>query len=198
MAKEEVKNKTKRTKADEIKKENKKPNTVKKIAKDKKKETAKDKRTYRIMVGVFIGLLLAVIVLAGLVIRQHEIHKNDINPDISIPIMKEGAKEILNIDLYELAKTKKQYVLKVANYRGNEISEMDVTPVIAIVNPTSAKIVVSTTKDNKNNLMINQNTTIIEPETLTGGERLELYYFISVESGKSLKKGDLLGIQITS
>ena len=86
MAKEEVKNKTKKTKADQIKKESKKPNTVKKISKEKKKELDKEKRTYKIMVVVFALLLVTVIVLAGLVFRQHEIHKNDINPDLVIPI----------------------------------------------------------------------------------------------------------------
>jgi len=196
MAKEEIKNKTKITKADHIKKQNKKPNTVKEIT--KKKESEKEKRTYKIMLSIFLILLITVIVLAGLVFRQYEIHKDDINPDLIIPIKKEGLKESLNVDLYELSKNKEPYVLKITNYRGNDISEVDVTPVIAIVNPTKAKIKVSTTKKGENNLMVNQNTTIIEPETFPAGESSELYYFISIESGKSLKKGDLIGIQITS
>lgn len=198
MAKEEVKNKTKRTKADEIKKESKKPSTVKKINKEKKKEASKDKLSYKIMVGVFVFLLVVVLVLTGLVIRQHEIHKNDINPDLVIPIMREGVKEILNIDLKELSSDKGQYILKLTNYRGNNISEIDIKPVVAIVNPTDIKIRVSTTKEGENNLMVNQKTTIIEPETFPAGESSELYYFITIEPGQKPKKGDLIGIQITS
>ncbi len=198
MAKEEIKNKTKRTKEDKIKKESKKPNTVKKVVQAKKKETAKEKRTYRIMVGVFVALLIVVLILTGLVIRQYEIHKNDINPDLVIPIMREGVKETLNVDLYELSKENDPYILKITNYRGNNTSEIDVTPVVAIVNPTDVKIKVSTTKKGENNLMVNQKTTIIEPETFAAGEQSEIHYFITIESGKNIKKGDLLGIQITS
>ena len=198
MAKEEVNNKTKKTKEDQIKKEKKKPNTIKEIDKAKKQEKDKDKRTYKIMVCIFIILLLVVIVLAGLVFRQYNIHKNDINPDLVIPIKKEGAKELLNIDLYELDKSNEPYILKIANYRGNDISEVDIKPVIAIVNPTDIKIKVSTTKKGENNLMVNQKTTIIEPESFPAGERAELYYYINIIPSKNPKKGDLLGIQITS
>ena len=198
MAKEEINNKTKKTKADQIKKEKKKPNTIKEVNNKKRKETEKEKRTYKIMVGIFITLLIVVLILGILVFRQYEIHKNDINPDLVIPIKKEGAKEILNIDLNELSHDNKPYILKITNYRGNDISEVDVNPIIAIVNPTESKIKVSTTKKGDNNLMVNQKTTIIEAETFTAGERSELYYFITLESKKNLKKGDLLGIQITS
>ena len=67
MAKEEINNKTKKTKADQIKKEKKKPNTIKEVNNKKRKETKKEKRTYKIMVGIFITLfLLLSIILACL------------------------------------------------------------------------------------------------------------------------------------
>ena len=198
MAKEEVKNKTKITKRDYIKKTTVKPSTVRELNRAKKRKQNKDKRTYRIMLGVFIVLLITVLTLSVLVFRQYEIHKNDINPDLVIPIKKEGAKELLNIDLCELYKSKDPYILKITNYRGNDVSEVDVSPVIAVVNPTDTKIKVSTTKKGENNLMVNQKTTIIEPDIFPAGESSELYYFITVESDKKPKNGDLLGIQITS
>ena len=180
MAKEEVKNKTKITKRDHIKKTTVKPSTVRELNRAKKRKQKKKKRTYRIMLGVFIVLLITVLILSVLVFRQYEIHKNDINPDLVIPIKKEGAKELLNIDLCELYKSKDPYILKITNYRGNDVSEVDVSPVIAVVNPTDTKIKVSTTKKGENNLMVNQKTTIIEPDIFPAGESSELYYSTTI------------------
>ena len=112
------------------------------------------------------------------------------------PILEEKVHNTMNIDLNELKK-KKQYMIKVTNYRGNSINQKEVVYSLTIHNNSDVTIEVLKGKDT-NNLMSDQKSTVIGDISLKSKEKQEDVYYIRIQDASKLKKKDKITIEIDS
>lgn len=197
----------------EKKKSNKKPTSKTNISKNTKKKTTntsskrkpqvkKETKTLKekvlnktnLLYVLFFGLLILVIILGVNVYKAEK--KDEKTANIVVPITKKNSSSELKIDLKELSK-EKEYAIKIANYRLNDINQEKIDYTITIENESKAYIKV--TKDNdKNNLITDQESTRIEGVSLKGGEKDSSIYHFSVIDKKSVEDGEKINITIES
>ena len=90
-----------------------------------------------------------------------------------------------------------EYILKITNFRADNINQEEISYSITIENYSTAKIEIK--KDNnEQNLMIDQSATIIEDLKLKSKIKDESYYYIKATSKEKLKDTDKINIKIAS
>lgn len=90
-----------------------------------------------------------------------------------------------------------EYILKITNFRADNINQEEISYSITIENYSTAKIEIK--KDNnEQNLMIDQSATIIEDLKLKSKIKDEAYYYIKATSKEKLKDTDKINIKIAS
>ena len=165
----------------------KKTNTKKKIS---KKIINKDNYLYY----VFFVLLIIVIILGILVYKakNNTIEKSN----MLIPVYEKGQTNELDVNMYELANSK-EYSIKIANYKNDKVNEEELEYSITVVNESDAYIKITKDKDTKN-LMVDQDSTIIEGMKLGNKEKEYSIYHFSVIDKSKVKKDEKIHIKIVS
>ena len=165
----------------------KKINTKKKVS---KKIINKDNYLYY----VFFVLLIIVIILGILVYKakNNTIEKSN----MLIPVYEKGQTNELDVNMYELANSK-EYSIKIANYKNDKVNEEELEYSITVVNESDAYIKITKDKDTKN-LMVDQDSTIIEGMKLGNKEKEYSIYHFSVIDKSKVKKDEKIHIKIVS
>lgn len=164
----------------------------KKITNKKKLKITSDK----ILLIIFILLLILVICLGIKVYNKKQTEKSKIVANLVIPIINIDKERNLSLNVSELVKDD-EYILKITNFRADNINQEEISYSITIENYSTAKIEIK--KDNnEQNLMIDQSATIIEDLKLKSKIKDEAYYYIKATSKEKLKDTDKINIKIAS
>lgn len=183
-------------------KENKEP--PKKTNKENKEQPEKEsKTTLQKRMGstpflwtVFVILLIIVIVL-GCIIHQKEYEKNQaFNSNMMIPLFEIETSFTFGIDAKALSKLdSREYVIKLTNYKDDEIYEEEMTYQLFVENLTDS--VISLRKESfKENLIAEQKYTLLDQVMPASKEKKEIYFHIHLDSFKNLQKGDFIHVKI--
>lgn len=167
-----------------------------KLEKTEPKKKAKKADSSMALLIAFCLLLVVVIVLSIVVIQKKHENKNKITANIVIPIVNKEDESAFNINVSELNR-KGQYVFRIANYKDKEINQEDLNYTVDIKNSSDSRISV-TQHGSDENLMVDQNRTIIAGGKLGKHEKDSLYYVIKILEPGTIKKTDLISVKITS
>ncbi len=160
-----------------------------------KKKHKKFLNSYNILLIVFILLIILVLFLSFLIYRKKKENEGKIVANILIPLVIKEKDRNLSLNAIELV-NKDDYILKITNYRGDNINSEEMPYNITITNNSKLKVFVR--KDSsKDNLMIDQKATTITDLNLKAKKKQEDYYFIKI-TGKNAKKDDKINITVTS
>ncbi|MBQ3307254.1 MAG: hypothetical protein IJG68_03560 [Bacilli bacterium] len=150
--------------------------------------------SYSFLYGLFAFLLVLVIIL-GIVVFIKGKEKKETTANMVIPILTQGSHNSMRINLYSLKDN--DYIIKVTNFRGNETNENNVNYSVTLTNDSNSNIEV--TKDQeKENLMIDQNATRIENQSLTGKKKETAIYHIHLAEHAKPSEGDYVTVEIVS
>ena len=174
----------------------KKLEKIKIVRKGHKKEENKFKKfisSYQFLYSVFGVLLVAVIILSILVYKEKHNVKTP-KADFVYPVIYKGTQNSMKIDLPELYK-KGKYTILITNTHNKKTNKeaLDYNIVLKNKSDIDVKVVKAGTDDN---LMVDQDSTRIEGQTLSGGKEQEDKYVITID--KKPKSGDELLIEINS
>ena len=170
-----------------------------KIKKEEKKKTIKDFFSSLLFLRLlFCFLILFIIGLGVLIYRKEKTEEKEIKPHITVPVYQAESDFEFGIDASLLAKEKnKEYIIKVTNYKDDKVNTEEISYQVLIENP--ADCVISVKKNGeKENLMKEQKSTLIEGEVLPSNEEKDIYYHIFIDSVGKLKSDDLLHVKIIS
>lgn len=164
----------------------------------KKEEEHKKKNKWSdyLLLWVFLFLLLLVVFLFGMVLKKSKEMKNKVEADLVIPVFKKDTKSGFTLNVSNL-KDKKDYILKVTNTKNNKINSKEFTYNISFENKTGAEIEI-TKNDGVENLITNQEKTVIENQKLTKDVEHSVYYHIRVISASNISKDDKIEIIVES
>ena len=211
-----MEDKKKKVTKKEEKKETKKKVTpkkeVKKEVKKEKKEVVKKEKTavpnaepfgekfkrfvssYKFLYAAFGILLVIVILLAVMVfVKGNEASKNRSN--IVFSIIDKDTHNYIDLDLATLVGN--EYSLKIANFRRNQLNGDGAVYSIIVTNDSAAEIEILK-GDDLENLMTDQQHTVIEGGPLSKTEKEEVVYRFRVKDGSSVKEGEKLRIEVDS
>lgn len=204
----EVKGKKKVTKSSANKKvsaKTTKKGTTKKInnaqrvssrKKAKKKPIISFVTSTNFLLGVFIVLLIAVVVLGSLVIQKNQEEKNEVKANIAIPVCEDNMNSSFSIDSASL-KNEGEYVFKIKNYHQDVINEEELEYSIIIQNESGVDIAV-TEYENEENLMVDQNATILEGLKLKKGEKEEKLFKVKLLDSTNVEDNKMITITVKS
>ena len=151
--------------------------------------------SYAFLYSAFSVLLISVAILGGMVyVKGKEVKKNRSN--IVIPILEDGNRSSLNIDLAELREVG-EYVIKVTNYRGDKVNADEFDYSITVRNESLADIKV-TKDDGKDNLIVDKEATIIEGVGFGNSKKEEDIYHITVSDKTKIKKKSVINLEIVT
>lgn len=168
----------------EIKKDDSFSNKIKKIV-----------SSYAFLYSVFSILIVCVAILGGMVfVKGKEYKKN--KSDIVVPILEDGTRSALNIDLKQLKKTG-EYRVKITNYRGDKINESSMDYSITIRNVTSTDVKV-TKDDSKDNLIVDKEATIIEGVGFGSSSKEEDVYHFTINDDSEIENDALISLEIVA
>ena len=173
----------------------KKKRVVKKKKNSKKNNFMEFISSYRFLYSALAVLFIVVLVLSIMVLVKGREYKDN-HANLVFPILEEKVHNSMNIDLNELKK-KKQYIIKVTNYRGSSVNQNELSYSLTIQNSTDVSIEIVKGNDT-NNLMTDQKTSVIEGITLKAREKQEDIYSIRILDDTQLKKKDKITIEIDS
>ena len=147
---------------------------------------------------IFFGVLIILVITLGVLIYQKESNleeKEDAH--ITVPVYQVGTDFEFGIDAALLNKeSNKEYILKITNYKGNKKIKEDVPYQIIVENPTDSVISIKKNHD-KDNLMQEQKTTIIE-DVMPSKDKVDVYYHIVIDSVGNLQNNDFYSVKIVS
>lgn len=194
----EDKKEDKKTKSEKEKEKAKaKLKNIKITRKSEKKEENKLKKffsSYQFLYSVFGILLLAVIILSVLVYREKHTTKNA-KADLVYPVIYKGTQNGIKIDMPALY-DKGKYTIIITNEHNRKVNDVELDYNLLITKESDSKIKVVKDGSDKN-LMVDQESTRIEGETLKANKRQEDKYIITVEGSKP-KKGDTIYLEVNS
>ena len=158
--------------------------------KNKENKSSSDK----LLLIIFILLLIVVLVL-GIFVAKEKINNIE-NADISVPVYKEGQREVIIINVKELSK-KESYIIKIRNYMNNKINSERLYYSLEVENNTKTKIKV-TKNNSKKDLMKNQSSTTIDGKKLKNDEEEEIFYKIEITEISKIKDDDVITVVVQS
>ena len=194
----EVRGKKKTTTSSTKKRVNQTTNKKRTTTKRKpKKKTFKDYVTSTsFLLGVFIVLLVTVIILGSIVIQKNKEVENEVKANISIPVCEKNINSGFSIDSASL-KTEGEYIFKIKNYHQDVINQEELEYSIIIQNESGTSIFVSE-YENDENLMVDQNATMIEGLKLKKGEKEEKLFKVKLLDSTNVEDNKMITITIKS
>ena len=170
-----------------------------KIKKEEKKRTVKDFFSSVLFLRIlFVCLIVLVIGLGILIYQKEKKEEKEVHSHITVPVYQLESEFEFGIDVALLAKEKnKEYIIKVTNYKDDKVNTEEISYQVLVENPTDC--VVSVKKnDDKENLMKEQKSSLIEGGVLSASEKEDVYYHVFIDSMGKLKSDDLLHVKIIS
>ena len=150
--------------------------------------------SYKFLYAAFGILFVVVILLACMVFVKGNEEKQK-KSNIVFSIMEKNTRNYINLELAGLVG--REYMLKVTNYRGNQINSDGAEYKIEVTNDTDVEIEVL--KENQGeNLITDQKHTIIEGDSFGKKEKEEVVYYFKVKNSDKLKDGDSIRIEVES
>ena len=194
----EVRGKKKTTTSSTKKRVNQTTNKKRTTTKRKpKKKTFKDYVTSTsFLLGVFIVLLVTVIILGSIVIQKNKEVENEVKANISIPVCEKNINSGSSIDSASL-KTEGEYIFKIKNYHQDVINQEELEYSIIIQNESGTSIFVSE-YENDENLMVDQNATMIEGLKLKKGEKEEKLFKVKLLDSTNVEDNKMITITVKS
>lgn len=172
----------------------KKDKTIKNTKPKKIKKESKIFTVDNILKLIFILLLILVIILGIMVFNKSKQTKKTKTANIAIPVYETSSQSSVTINAENL---EKEYIIKVTNYKNNEINKTELKYNLNIINNTSSDVIV--TKNNSStNLMTDKKTTTIKEEKLQSNTKEDIYYHISVSNKDKIKNKENIIVQIES
>ena len=156
------------------------------MKKKKKQYTLSD----YILLGVFLVLLVVVIIL---VIKLVNVKSTNVKSDFTIPIVDKKLDTTITVDLKELKDERKDYILTLKSFYGNNVLKEDVNYTLTFKNKSSATIKVFKNESDKN-LANGKEFTI--KDTFKSKKKTIDNYKIKVSG--NIKEGDTLDIRVSS
>ena len=167
------------------------------MPKKKEKKTIQDllKSTQTLLI-VFVALLILVITLLVLCVVKYKESKNDGFANMVVPIYETNTNYEFSINAKILSETD-EYIIKVTNFRKDQINKEEFSYKIEINNETNSTIKV-TKDDSKKDLMKDQANTVIEGRTLKKDKKDSVYYHVKITNYKDLSQDDSIYIKIVN
>lgn len=167
------------------------------MKKQKKKKTVQDLlNSVKTLTVIFVLLLVLVIFLFVLCVIKYKEAKENEFANMVIPVYELNTDYEFNINAKTLSEVN-EYVLKIVNYKKDEINKEEIPYKIEIKNETDSIIKV-TKNDSKKDLMKKQKNTIIEENKLKKDEKENIYYHIKITKSNDLTNKDLIYVKITN
>ena len=151
--------------------------------------------SYLFLKIVFIILCFIVLGLLILIIYKKNTD-NTIKSNMVISLINEDFDYDFSIDIDELRK-QDFYVLKVVNYRGDNIISHDKVYNLSVYNEVGVGLSVFF-NDLDDNLMVSQDGTVITDIGLKGLAKQEDFYYFKLDKGINNTKGKKIYVNITS
>lgn len=171
-----------------------KNNKEKQTTKEKTKKTTSDK----VLITVFFLLLILVVILSISVLNAKNKNIDKVKANVIIPVLGTKLNNSLSVDISNMKESEeKEYIFKIANYRGNKINKEDIEYQINLTKPENVTLELYKNNDNSNIL---NNKDILE----VGGIKLEKdnkkidLYRLVIKSNKKTNKNDKIEIIIRS
>ena len=142
---------------------------------------------------IFILLIILVVFLVVLCVIKDKESKDNGFANISFPLVEDSKPIEFGINALTLSQTD-EYIFKVVNFKDNKINQKKREYTVTIENKLDCVISV-TINDQKENLMINQESTILT-DTLKSKEKETVYYHVKVKSSGELGDRDLINVRI--
>lgn len=152
--------------------------------------------TERILLTVFILLLIIVAVLTFFVIKKKKENDNKLAANLVIPVIEKGTEENFSLNVNSFG-DEDEYILKLTNYRGKKINEKEISYAVTVENNSASEIEV-TKDDSADNLMIDQESIIIEDQKLKGKVKQDVFYHIKVTKKNDVKDDDRIYVKVSS
>lgn len=170
--------------------------TKKKSKIKKGKEKLIKSKTEMILLIIFIILLILVFILGGLVWKAKKTNSKKVTANLVIAVLDFNKEHNFSLNVANLV-NKKEYILKITNYRGDNVNQEEIPYTITLTNESKANVEV--TKDESDqNLMVDQEATIIEDLKLKSGVKQDTYYYIKITGNDKVKSDDKINIKISS
>lgn len=151
--------------------------------------------SYAFLYSLFFVLLICVLVL-GIVVFVKRNESNNKAFNIAVPILEDGNRSAFNIDLAEL-KNREEYVLKVTNYRGDNINTESLDYSITIRNESG--VIIKVTKDDQDDdLMVDPVATIIEGVGFGTDKKEEDIYHFTINDDSKIEKDAVVSVEIAT
>ena len=168
------------------------------MSKKKKESSFKDKITStKSLTIIFICMVVLVLILGGILVYRSINKKPSAN--MFIAIMDKDKRYSFHINAEALEDN--SYLLKITNYRGDNVLNKDVNYSITISNPNDSILSVKRLDNFEEvgkELMMEQDSTKIENQILKKDEKNEIWYKISFSKIKKKDKKDLISVVIES
>jgi len=162
----------------------------------KNKKTEKKDKSLLILKIVFVALVILVIFLFGQLLSKKKELDNQIKSNIIIAVVKKDERMPFSIALADV-KEGQDYIIKVTNYRGDNINDYEANYSIDISNTTDSKISFYE-YDGDKDLIQEQNSTLIENLKLPKNKKKDVYYKVHFDKLKNVGKKDVINIAINS
>ena len=174
----------------------KSPNKTKnkKLIKEKTPKTNSDK----VLITVFFLLLILVVILGISVLNAKNKNIDKIKANVIIPVLGTKLNNSLSVDISNMKKTEeKEYIFKIANYRGNKINKENIEYQINLTKPKNVTLKLYK-NDNNTNLLSNKETLEIGGIQLERNKKKVDLYRLVIKSNKKTTKDDKIEIIIKS
>ena len=150
--------------------------------------------SYSFLYTMFAFLLVLVIFLFVVAtIKENEQKAKQSN--IVFSIMEEKTKNYIDLELQTLVGH--EYSMKITNHRKGKLNTKGSTYTLTITNNSDAEIIIHQ-DDNTENLMTDQNQTIIQGVPFSKTKKEETIFYFTVKENSQLKEGDKLHIEVAS
>lgn len=146
-------------------------------------------------VVVFLLLLIFVIILGVLIHNKKNMTSYAFDSNMNLALFDIENSFTFGIDALALSKEENDYVIKLTNYKQDNILEEEIPYQLYIENLTDSIISVRK-NDSKENLITSQEKTLIDEVMPASSEKEETYFYLHMDSHNKLQAGDFIHVKI--
>lgn len=174
-------------------------NTKKSAKKGQNNNKNKEKTTSeRVLLIVFFLLLILVVILGISVLNAKNKNIDKIKANVIIPVLGTKLNNSLSVDISDMKESEeKEYIFKIANYRGNKINKENIEYQINLTKPQNVTLELYKNNNNTNLLNDKETLEISGIQLEKNDKKIDLYRLI-IKSNKKTNKDDKVEIIIRS
>ena len=168
------------------------------VQEEKKKDWKEFFQSTPFLLSVFIGLIILIVILGVCIYKNEKKKEEEFDAHITIPVLKVSSNFEFGVDASLLVDEKnREYIFKITNYR-NEDKAKEEIPYQVVIENTTNSIITLTKGDSTDNLIQEQEETVLEEVMPFSEENEEVYYHLRIDSFEDLKMDDFIQIKIIS